>query len=61
MIREHTADETVDAFDAWFQGLGNSPIVNVERAILKTFLFWQAQKANEGLEKEADASSPSGA
>lgn len=60
MIPEHTADETINEFDAWFQSLGNAPIVHVERAILKTFLYWQAQKANGGLKKEADASSPSG-
>lgn len=59
MISEHTADATIHAFNEWFvTSLKNQPLLGAERAILKTFLYWQGRQANKGLEKEADASPP---
>lgn len=32
------AEEEVTRFDQWFRSQGNEPLVNAERAILKTYL-----------------------
>ena len=34
-------DAEVDAFEQWFAGQGNAPLVNVERAIIKTYIAWK--------------------
>ena len=39
---EEVVDEEVSSFDAWFQAtLNNGPLVNSERAIVKTYLAWK--------------------
>lgn len=45
---EPIIDADLTAFDEYFQkGLGNGPLVESERAILKTYLYWKcvAEKA----------------
>lgn len=31
----------IDSFEKWFEGQGNAPLVNVERAIVRTYLAWK--------------------
>lgn len=38
---EEEADDDIRAFDEWFQGLGNDPLVRGEVAIIKTYLAWK--------------------
>lgn len=43
---ERKVDELVAAFDKWFQSYGpqgNEPLVNSERAIIKTFCYYLIQ------------------
>jgi len=51
---EVEVDEDLKAFDEWFVGLGNAPMVGVERAILKTYLFYKTVGAKK---EAADATS----
>jgi hypothetical protein len=38
---EPAVGEDLRAFETWFQGLGNDPLVRSEVAILKTYLYWK--------------------
>jgi len=39
---EEAVDAELASFDTWFQAtLGNGPLVNSERAIVKTYLAWK--------------------
>lgn len=38
---ETSVSEDLAAFDAWFQSLGNDPLVRSEVAILKTYLYFK--------------------
>lgn len=49
---EEGVDQEIQEFDAWFQSLGNSPLVKGERAIIKTYLAWKL-KVSDG-EKSTD-------
>lgn len=39
-LEEIVADDLA-RFNAWFQEQGNDPLVHVEVAILKTYLYWK--------------------
>lgn len=55
---EKEVDADLDAFNAWFQEhLKDGPLDNLERAAIKTYLWW---KTHDGAKKEAPegASSP---
>lgn len=38
----------VNAFEEWFEGQGNAPLVNVERSIIRTYIAWKLRYENEG-------------
>lgn len=38
---EQSVNDDIRRFEAWFQGLGNDPMVRSEVAILKTYLYWK--------------------
>jgi hypothetical protein len=45
---EAAVDEDIQAFEAWFSGLGNDPLTKGERAILKTYLWRKTRGASDG-------------
>jgi len=51
---ESVVDADIMEFDAYFQSLGNDPIVRSEVAILKTYLYWRlyvvGKKVKDGSE-----------
>ena len=55
-------EEKLKEFETFFIELGNGPLARPERAILKTFLVWQAlpEKDKEGVAGEAPATEVSG-
>ena len=44
---EAEVDEDIREFKAWFRSRGAEPLVNSERAILKTWAWWQLRVKNE--------------
>jgi hypothetical protein len=58
-VEEHGLEATVDAdirrFGAYFQSLGNDPLVRSEIAILKTYMHWKVKVEGHGA-KAADGS-----
>jgi hypothetical protein len=44
---EPEADALIARFDTWFQSLQNEPLVNQERAMIKTFIAWAAKGCPE--------------
>ena len=40
MATEAQVDDLIRKFDTWFQGRPNDPLINSERAIVKTFCWW---------------------
>lgn len=34
-------ESEIDSFETWFEEQGNAPLVNVERAIIRTYLAWK--------------------
>jgi len=47
---EQIVDADIKAFDTWFQGLGNDPLIGPEKATIKTYLAWKL-----GLMKKGEA------
>ncbi len=50
---EVAVDKSIADFDKWFQSLGNDPLVSSERAILKTFLFFELRVVSKETEKSS--------
>ena len=56
---EKVVDERIAKFNEWFQaqgadsGKGNDPLVGSEKAIIKTFLWWEAHAEKAGASTEA--------
>ncbi len=44
---EVAADEEIDRFDNWFQGLGNTALLPFERAAIKAFVYWRTKEAKK--------------
>jgi hypothetical protein len=38
---ENEVDDDIEAFDKYFQSLGNDPLNKFERAVVKTYLHWK--------------------
>lgn len=45
---EEEVNQSIKQFDAWFQGLGNDPIVRGEFAIIKTYLYYKLIEERDG-------------
>lgn len=55
---EKEVDAAITAFDVWFQQKGkNDPLTGPERAIIKTFLWFQTHEGAKEKEPEGSSSS----
>lgn len=41
-------ESEIVSFEEWFEGQGNSPMVGVERAILRTYIAWKLRYEEQG-------------
>lgn len=44
---EKIVDADIKAFDEWFRGLGNDPLIHMEKAVLKTYLWYKLRASTE--------------
>lgn len=47
-VAEVVVDQDIEAFNTYFEGLGNDPLVKSERAIIKTYLHWKMKGDRDG-------------